>query len=223
MKKYVMVIGEITATTFRRYAAQTHVGPREFPTLNESYIWDPSIQNYKPNPNFVDPVPAGVLISSPGGDIGYMLAMLDDIDYWKRETLATGICQSAAAVLATAGEGKRICTMDTLFRFKPAEPELMDDPDNPGQKIERVPDIRHYLQHLLISRVAQRLNTPLADAELLFDGKFITSIRAQELGLVDEVISTENTPYGNPSGLSGSEREIAESEGEFGSIRGVSL
>ena len=60
-----------------------------------------------------------VLISSPGGDIGYTLAMLDEIDENKRATKATGFCQSAAAVLATAGEGKRICTADCLFRFMP--------------------------------------------------------------------------------------------------------
>src|ERR1017187_6255333 len=92
MKNYVTVIGEITAQTFKDYLSDADDRDEEGD-------------------------PKKVLISSPGGDVGYMLAMLDDIDYWKRTTFATGICQSAAAVLATAGEGKRICTMDTLFSF----------------------------------------------------------------------------------------------------------
>jgi ATP-dependent protease ClpP protease subunit len=175
LKRYATVIGEITAETFERYAERAHVGP----------IPD----------RCVDLNPCdGVVISSPGGDVGYTLAILDDIDYWKRETLATGICQSAAAVLATCGEGKRICTMDTLFRFMPSETALMENPDNPGEMVQRVPDLRAYLQSVLVARVAQRLNIPKIEADLLFDGKFITSIRAQELGLIDKVISTEGTP-----------------------------
>lgn len=141
---------------------------------------------------------ADVVISSVGGDIGCTLAMLDDIDYYKRTTLATGICQSAAAVLATAGEGRRICTMDALFRFMRPEEEEMDNPDVLGEKVMRVPDLRHYLHHMMVARVAHRAKLAKIEAFDLFDGKFITSIRAKELGLIDEVISTEGQPDGDP-------------------------
>jgi ATP-dependent protease ClpP protease subunit len=156
----ITVIGEINADTFQRYAD----------------LWDDRDH--------------GVLISSPGGDIGYTLAMLDDIDECKRNTWATGICQSAAAVLATAGEGRRVCTMDTLFRFIPPETEKINDPAT-GEEIEKVPDLRYYLHSVLVARLAQRLKWALPETYDLFNGQFITSTRAKELGLVDEVISTE--------------------------------
>lgn len=140
-----------------------------------------------------------VLISSPGGDIGYTLAMLDDIDQNKRNTYATGICQSAAAVLATAGEGKRTCTMDTLFRFMPPELEKMKDP-NTGEEIEKVPDLRYFLHSILVARLAGRLKVPVADAALHFDGEFITSLRAKELGLIDEVIGESDGQLNRVSG-----------------------
>lgn len=147
-----------------------------------------------------------VIISSPGGDIGYMLAMLDDIDFWKRKTFATGICQSAAAVLATAGEGKRVCSMDALFRFVPPAPEWLDDGN--GGRVEKVPDLRWFLHSVCVARLAARLKGPKIEAEQLFDGQFISSIRAKELGLIDEVISTVEAKNGDSSRLSGSEGPI---------------
>jgi ATP-dependent protease ClpP protease subunit len=150
-----------------------------------------------------------VLISSPGGDIGYMLAMLDEIDENKRTTKATGFCQSAAAVLATAGEGHRICTADCLFRFMPPKKELVitmvhGKPYSDGT--EEVPMFGHYTHSLLVARLAARLNTSVGDISLLFDGEFISSTRAKELGLIDEIIFTEKT-NGNSSGLPGSESQ----------------
>ncbi|MGH7744618.1 MAG: ATP-dependent Clp protease proteolytic subunit [Candidatus Dormibacteria bacterium] len=177
----MMVIGEITAETLGEYF----------------------------NASILDNVRFGgggrVIISSPGGDIGYMLAMLDDIDFWKRETFATGICQSAAAVLATAGEGKRVCTMDTLFRFIPPVAEKIDDGN--GNIVEKIPDLRYFLHSVCVARLAARLKCPKPEIELLFDGQFISSIRAKEFGLIDEVISTE-VKNGNSGGFSGSEGPI---------------
>jgi len=162
----IKVIGEITVDTFREFMEQIECGRSD----------------------------QTVLISSPGGDVGYTLAMLDNIDEHKRPTRATGICQSAAAVLATTGEGIRTCTMDALFRFIP-----------PEQEETPVTDLRHYLHSLLVSRVAQRLKIALAESNDLFDGEFISSARAKELGLIDEVISTEE-PNGNLARVSGCER-----------------
>jgi ATP-dependent protease ClpP protease subunit len=171
----IKVIGEITADTFEKYVDQAS-SQYEFPIP-----W--------------------VLISSPGGDIGYTLAMLDDIDEHKRVTYATGICQSAAAVLATAGDGLRICTMDALFRFIPPEKEqvLVD-----GEWVEKVPDLRYFLHSVLVARLAQRLKWAIPETNDLFDGEFINSERAKELGLIDKVISTEK-PNGNLSRVSGCE------------------
>ena len=148
----------------------------------------------------------GVMISSPGGDIGYTLAMLDDIDEFKRPTRATGVCQSAAAVLATAGEGHRVCTMDALFRFIPPEPEDMKDPET-GIISKKIPDLRWYLHTVLVARLAQRLKRDKVEVYELFDGEFISSTRAKELGLIDEVIST-GALNGHLSGISGRETEV---------------
>lgn len=174
MIDYVPIIGEITADTFREYIE----------------LADELAQGSRPKK---------VLISSPGGDIGYTLAMLDDIDYYKRTTVATGINQSAAAVLATAGEGKRICTMDALFRFMRPEHE-MDKED--------VSDHDHFLHSVFVARLAVRLRCERIEIEDMFDGNFISSIRAKQLGLIDEVISTED--------LNGSSNRLSRSQGEVG-------
>jgi ATP-dependent protease ClpP protease subunit len=175
----ITIIGEIDATAFRRYLNDAEETPTE-----------------------------SVLISSPGGDIGYTLAMLDDIDFAKRPTIATGICQSAAAVLATAGEGKRVCTMDCLFRFIPPVEEMIDG-------IMKVPDLRAYLHNTLVCRLAARLKVEKVEAYQLFDGEFITSVRAKELGLIDEVISTE-APSGDSNRLRGSKGSVNCSDSAFG-------
>lgn len=170
---FITVIGEITSETFQRYTDQLKDHNR-YPT-------------------------SPLVISSPGGDIGYMLAMLDEIDESKRTTYATGICQSAAAVLATAGEGKRIATMDALFRFIAPEPSGAE---------EEVSDLRWFLHSMVVARLAARLGSARIEIQDLFDGQFISSIRAKELGLIDEVISTEVTDAGNTDRLSGSEGEV---------------
>jgi ATP-dependent protease ClpP protease subunit len=175
----IKVIGEINAETFEKYLNQIEHDPRD----------------------------SRVLICSPGGDIGYTLAILDDIDFAKRMTHATGICQSAAAVLATAGEGKRVCTMDCLFRFMPPVKEKIEDPET-HEIVEKVPDLRYYLHSLLVARLAQRLKTPVADISLYFDGEFIDSLKAKRLGLIDEVISTEES-NGNSDRFPGSEESFA--------------
>ena len=186
MKRYVTVIGEITAQTFQNYVNNAHAGRDYFRSVGQG---DPS----------------DVLISSPGGDIGYMLAILDDIDYWKRTTYATGINQSAAAILATAGEGKRICTMDALFRFIPPVPEGTED---------KVSDHRFFLHSLCIARLAARLKCPRIEVHDMFDGEFISSTRAKELGLIDEIISTE-VPNGDIDRLPGSQEPLKLKPDEF--------
>ena len=162
----IKVIGEITAESTLRYFEQVDFSRQSTP----------------------------VLISSPGGDIGYTLAMLDEIDENKRTTKATGFCQSAAAVLATAGEGKRICTADCLFRFMPPKKELvitMVDGKPYSDGTSSVPDFGYYTHSLLVARLAARLKTSIGDISLMFDGEFISSTRAKELGLIDEIIFTE--------------------------------
>ncbi len=176
MTKNIRIVGEITAEKFQQYLDQCDEG------------------NIFPK----------VVISSPGGDIGYTLALLDDIDLNKYETFATGICQSAAAVLATAGEGLRTCTVDTLFRFVPPAPEKMIVD---GQEVERVPDLRHFLHSVLVARLAQRLKQDKVEVYDLFDGQFISSTRARELGLIDEIVGLEE-PRGDSSRFSGSEGKI---------------
>lgn len=177
----MIVIGEITAETFKEYLKDVS---------REGCLYGGK---------------SPVIISSPGGDIGYTLAMLDEIDEKKRPTKATGVCQSAAAVLATAGEGKRICTMDALFRFVPPVKEMIDG-------VEKVPDLRWFLHSMLVARLAARLRQEKVEMFSLFDGEFISSIRAKELGLIDEVISTE-TSNGNSDGLSKSETKFVEPPG----------
>jgi len=160
----IHVIGEITAETFQRYMEQAD-----------------RVHSHNT-----------VFISSPGGDIGYTLAMLDEIDESKRTTKASGFCQSAAAVLATAGEGKRVCTSDTLFRFLPPMKEMVKRRiDGEDVEYEGVSDYGNFVHSLLVARLAARLKTPVADISLMFDGEFISSVRAKELGLIDEIIFTE--------------------------------
>lgn len=185
----IKVIGEITAATFEQYLEECDIDGFQVVKIEQDLG--------------VRTAPGRVIISSLGGEIGYVLAMLDEIDEKKRMTYATGICQSAAAVLATAGEGKRVCTMDTLFRFIPPATEKLVDPQT-GETVDKVPDLRYYLHSICVARLAQRLKWAIPETNDLFNGEFISSTRAKELGLVDEVISTEAS-NGNSDRLSKSE------------------
>ena len=139
-----------------------------------------------------------VLISSPGGDVGYMLAILDDFDANKTITYATGINQSAAAVLATCSEGWRYATADALFRF--IEPEKTEKfTTEEGSEDFRVPNDRWFIHSVVVNRLASRLHIPVPEAYDLFDGKFISSIRAKELNLIDEVLLTYSHEKGTYS------------------------
>jgi enoyl-CoA hydratase/carnithine racemase len=55
-----------------------------------------------------------------------------------------------------------------------------------------------------VARLAQRLKWAIPETNDLFDGEFINSERAKELGLIDKVISTEK-PNGNLNRVSGCE------------------
>lgn len=190
--KALLVVGKINEIAFENYIG---------------FAWgDPNCQ---------------VVISGRGGDVGYTLAMLDDIDLHKRETYATGICEDESAILATAGEGKRVCTMDALFRFFPPKTERLRDPET-NKLVEKVPDRRWFLHSVCVARLAARVKCPKIEIEQLFDGQFISSLRAKELGLIDEVISTSpvekvttgDEQNGNSCRLSGSQ-ESADSSGSI--------
>lgn len=119
-----------------------------------------------------------VLISSPGGSIDYMLTIFDAIKQAGMNTLATGIVQSAAAVLTQAGR-LRLATPNTLFRFLAPEP----DP-----KTEEIPDLRWYLHSLSANLVAQRIGAAIPEGYDLFDNQFINAKRALELNLIDQIV-----------------------------------
>lgn len=120
-----------------------------------------------------------VLISSPGGDIGYMLAMFDTISRKGCNTLSTGIVQSAAAVLSQAG-AVRLATSNTLFRFMKPEP---------SPSTEEVDDLRWYLHSVSVNLVAKKMKVEaVIEAYDVFDNCFITAERALELNLIDQIV-----------------------------------
>lgn len=139
---------------------------------------------------------ATVLISSPGGDIGSMLAMYDHIRHYEMKTFATGVCQSAAAVLLQAG-ALRIMSRNALLRFMgPEEENLVKEDD------EYVDPLIHHLASNMANLVMERTGMALPEAYDLFDGKFINAERALALNLVDKIESREDNYVDNrlPSG-----------------------
>lgn len=119
-----------------------------------------------------------VLISSPGGDIGYMFAMFDLIRRAGFNTLATGIVQSAAAVLTQAG-AQRLATPNTLFRF--IKPDV-------NQQTGEVDDLRWYLHSKSVNLVAERMKVEVVEGYDVFDNCFINAQRAVELNLIDRIV-----------------------------------
>ena len=114
-----------------------------------------------------------VVISSPGGDIGLTYGLFDVIRFHKMDTHVVGMAQSAAAVLAQAGEW-RTMTNSSLLVFHSPEKESVSDKE-----------FRMFMQ--LVEMVAQRTDMHVTEALGLFDNNFITANRAMELGLIDEI------------------------------------
>lgn len=122
------------------------------------------------------------LISSPGGDIGVMLAMFDQIRRSKSTTAATGLVQSAAAVLLQAGIVRRM-TRNALLMFH--EPEKING---------EFTDESWSLHSILMGLVEDRTGLHTMEVADIFDGKFITAPRALTLNLIDEVIDLPVIP-----------------------------
>lgn len=119
-----------------------------------------------------------VILSSPGGDVGYMLAMYDAIRRGSMNTLSVGIVQSAAAVLSQAG-ARRYALPNTLFRFHKPDP----DP-----KTGEIPELAWYLHSLSVNLVVNRLDIAVIEGYDFFDGCFINAQRALELNLIDKIL-----------------------------------
>ncbi len=119
-----------------------------------------------------------VVISSVGGDIGLTFGMFDVIRMLSINTHVVGIAQSAAAVLLQAGK-LRTMTDASLLQFHAPE--------------EHVTDAQFRLYTQLVEMVAQRTGLHITEAHDLFDNKFITANKAQELGLIDEIATPAPT------------------------------
>lgn len=128
-----------------------------------------------------------LVLSSPGGDVGLMIGMYDAIVEQDIEIVATGILQSAAAVLFQAG-AKRYMYPNAMLRFH----EMQRDKDT-----DNMSDPEWYLLTKLVAMVVQRSGLTLPEGHDLFDGKFIPAKRAVELGLCDGLKN-----YGGSDGAS---------------------
>ncbi len=128
------------------------------------------------------------MISSPGGDVGVMLAMHDQIRLNEGVTIGTGLLQSAAAVLLQAGKVRKM-TRNGLLLFH--EPEAILQP---GATEPKIPDQEWTLHTHLVGLVADRTGMSEIEAYDLFDGKFINPERAINLNLIDEIIELPVIP-----------------------------
>jgi ATP-dependent protease ClpP protease subunit len=137
-----------------------------------------------------------LVISSPGGDVGLVIGMYDQIIQRDVPTVAMGVVQSAAAVLFLAGAKRSMYPNSMLMFHEPTrekDSEDMSDPD-------------WYLFTKLVAMVRQRTGMDLIEAHDLFDGKFISAERAYELGLCDEIV--------NLGGTDGRTSRVSESQGQ---------
>lgn len=128
------------------------------------------------------------VISSPGGDIGIMLSMFDQIRLNEGITIGSGLLQSAAAVLLQAGKVRRM-TRNSLLLFH--EPTPVENKDS---KIKAIPDQEWTLHTHLVGLIADRTGMNQIEAYDLFDGKFINPERALNLNLIDEIVELPVIP-----------------------------
>ena len=120
-----------------------------------------------------------LIISSCGGDVGLMIALYDAIIENDIPTVGVGILQSAAAVLFQAGS-KRSMYPNAMLMFHEMERDKTTDD---------MPDREWYLQTKMAGMICQRTGMTKPEAHDLFDGKFIETPRAIELGLCDEMLN----------------------------------
>jgi ATP-dependent protease ClpP protease subunit len=135
------------------------------------------------------------LISSPGGDIGVMLAIYDQIRLTRGITTGTGLLQSSAAVLLQAGTVRRMTRNSLLLFHEPAR--VKQEKELPGGIVEivnEIPDQEWTLHTHLVGLVADRTGMSEIEAYDLFDGRFINPERAKNLNLVDEIIDLPVIP-----------------------------
>ena len=144
-------------------------------------------------------------ISSPGGDVGLMIGIYDQIILRDIPTVAMGIVQSASAVLFLAGHKRYMYPNSMLMFHEPERPTGSADMTDPDW----------YLHTKMVAMIVQRTGMDLIEAHDLFDGKFITAERALQLGLCDEIL--------NLGGQDGTVDRIPESEGPDLGDRGSSV
>lgn len=137
------------------------------------------------DPRFNDMGGRTVLLSSQGGDVGQMLTLFEHIRHYNHDTFATGLNQSAAAVLFQAGN-TRIMSRNAMLRFIPP-------PDNAD-----IDPIRWHLHSVMVNLVRERTGMALAESYDLFDGMFISAERALQLGLTDKIEGREDD-YADPN------------------------
>ena len=127
-----------------------------------------------------------VFLSSIGGDIGSMLAIFDHIkSYDDAIVVATGVNQSAAAVLLQAGK-TRIMSRNAILQFIPP-PENRD-----------IEPQRWFLHSNLANLVRERTGMALPESYDLFDEQMINAERALQLGLIDKIEGREDN-YVDPN------------------------
>jgi ATP-dependent protease ClpP protease subunit len=134
-------------------------------------------------------------IGSPGGDIGLMIGMYDQIIDRDIPTIAIGVVESAAAVLFLAGKTRYMYPNSMLLFREPERPQGSADMTDP----------QWYLHTKMVAMIVQRTGMDLIEAHDLFDGKFISAERALELGLCDKIL--------NLGGQDGGTSGIPESQG----------
>ncbi len=135
------------------------------------------------------------LISSPGGDIGYMLAMFDQIRLSEASTIAAGVLQSAAAVLLQAGKVRKMTRNGLLLFHEPEKKKFVANPGAETEQVEeKIPDLEWTLYTHIVGLVADRTGMSKIEAYDLFDGRFINAERAKNLNLIDEIIELPVIP-----------------------------
>ena len=133
-------------------------------------------------------------INSPGGSISSLFAIYDTMQYIKPdvETLVMGQAASAAAVLLAAGtKGKRFALPHSrVLIHQPhggAEGQAVDI-EIQAKEILRY---RELLDQLLSEHTGQTIDKVKGDTDRDF---IMTADEAKEYGIVDEVLSSRNTP-----------------------------
>jgi len=130
--------------------------------------------------------PINVVISSPGGDVYSMLGMIDYMRSLsvKVNTICRGFAMSAAAVILTAGTGKRVASKHSTIMFHELSTGVFGKATDVINNTDHVNNLQKTVNGMLGEYTKK---TAAFWAKNTVQDKYLTAGQALEYGVIDEI------------------------------------